>query len=65
MTKTVEITVFSNGDSRIETKGFSGTDCRSASRFLECSLGTRRSETLTASFHEQRTGQNNEVDQET
>ncbi len=65
MKKTVEITVFPNGESRIETKGFSGADCRTASRFLECSLGTTRSETLTASFHERRIAQDNEVDQET
>ena len=44
--------------SRVETKGFSGGECREASRFVELALGTRSAETLTAEFHQsQQAGQ--------
>ena len=50
--KTIEITVDPKGQSRVETRGFAGGDCREASRFLEQALGTRSAETLTAEFHQ-------------
>ena len=49
--KTIEITVDPKGQARVETKGFSGGECREASRFVEQALGTRSAETLTAEFH--------------
>ena len=39
--KTIEITVSPKGDTKVETKGFSGTECRQASRFIEEALGQR------------------------
>lgn len=50
--KTIELTVSPKGETRVETKGFTGGSCREASRFLEQALGTRTSETLTAEFHQ-------------
>jgi hypothetical protein len=50
--KTIEITVDPKGQSKIETKGFAGSECRNASRFLEEALGCQSSETLTAEFHQ-------------
>ena len=50
--KTIEITVDPKGQSRVETKGFSGGECREASRFVEQALGVRTAETLTAEFHQ-------------
>ena len=50
--KTIEITVDAKGQSRVETRGFSGGECREASRFVEVALGTRSAETLTAEFHQ-------------
>ena len=50
--KTVEITVSPAGEARIETRGFSGGECREASRFLEQALGSRAAETLTAEFYQ-------------
>jgi Protein of unknown function (DUF2997) len=50
--KTIEITVDPRGQSRVETKGFTGGECREASRFVEQALGTRSAETLTAEFHQ-------------
>ena len=50
--KTIEITVSPQGQTKVETKGFSGSECREASRFLEQALGRSTGETLTAEFHQ-------------
>ena len=56
--KTIEILVAPNGKVRVTTKGFSGTACRDASKFIEQALGKRTAEQLTSEFHqEQRTDQ--------
>jgi hypothetical protein len=56
--KTIVIIVDSKGQAKIETRGFTGGECREASRFVEQALGTRSAETLTAEFHQgQQTGQ--------
>ncbi|MCH8047141.1 MAG: DUF2997 domain-containing protein [Planctomycetes bacterium] len=52
MNKTIEVIVAPNGAMRIETKGFVGTECRDASRFIELALGQRTGERLTAEFHQ-------------
>ena len=58
MNKTIEITVSPKGEATVQTKGFSGGECREASRFVEQALGARSSETLTAEFHQgQQAGQ--------
>lgn len=51
MTKLIEIIVAPNGETRIETKGFTGAACRDASRLIEQALGERTAETLTAEFY--------------
>jgi hypothetical protein len=50
--KTIEITVDPKGATKIETKGFTGGECREASRFVEQALGARTAEALTAEFYE-------------
>jgi hypothetical protein len=50
--KTIEITVGPRGETRVETKGFSGGACRDASRFVEQALGTRAAETPTPEFYQ-------------
>jgi hypothetical protein len=50
--KTIEIVVAPDGSSRIETRGYTGPECRLASAFLEKSLGRQSSEQLTAAFHQ-------------
>ena len=50
--KIIEIVVSPEGQSRVETRGFSGGECREASRFIESALGSRVSATLTAEFHQ-------------
>ena len=49
--KTIEIVISPTGQCRVETKGFQGTACRDASRFLEQAIGTRVSEQPTAEFY--------------
>ncbi len=47
----IEIVVSPTGQSRIETRGFAGAECRQASAFLERALGRRTAEQLTGEFH--------------
>jgi hypothetical protein len=63
--KTIEIIISPSGQSRVETRGFAGRECRDASRFLESALGNTTSESLTAEFHEARTQHQNQLRQET
>ena len=50
--KYIEITVSPTGQTDMQTKGFSGGECREASKSLEEALGQRVSESLTAEFHQ-------------
>jgi len=40
------------GETKVETKGFAGSECRDASRFIEQALGKQVEERLTAEFHQ-------------
>jgi Protein of unknown function (DUF2997) len=51
MSKTIEIIVSPKGETKIETKGFSGSECRLASQFVEQALGQRTAEQMTGEFH--------------
>ena len=51
--KTIEIVVSPTGQTQVQTKGFTGSECRAASEFIEKALGTRTQEQLTAEFHQQ------------
>jgi hypothetical protein len=51
--KTIEITVSPAGQTSVETKAFSGSECRQASEFLEKALGQRTGEQLTGEFYAQ------------
>jgi len=48
--KIIEITVDTKGQSTGETRGFTGRECREASKFIEQALGQRTDEKLTAEF---------------
>jgi hypothetical protein len=50
--KTIEVTVSPAGETRVETKGFTGGECREAIRFVENALGARAAEALTAEFYQ-------------
>ena len=51
MSKVIEITVSPKGEATIQTRGFTGGECREASRFVEQALGQRTAETLTPEFY--------------
>ena len=51
MSKIIEIIVSPTGETKVETKGFTGAECRDASKFIEQALGQRTDEQLTAEFH--------------
>ena len=50
--KTIEIIVSPSGETKVETRGFTGGECREASRFIEQALGQRTAEQLTAEFYQ-------------
>ena len=49
--KLIEIVVSPTGETQVETKGFSGSACRDASRFIEDALGKCTGEKLTSEFY--------------
>ena len=52
MNRTIEIVISPKGEIVIETKGFSGSSCRDATKRLEKTLGNVTQEQLTTEFHE-------------
>lgn len=50
--QTIEIIVSTDGETTIQTKGFTGSSCREASKFIEQALGDKTREALTAEFHQ-------------
>jgi hypothetical protein len=63
MSKIIEIIVSPTGQTKVETKGFTGESCRLASRFIEEALGQRTGEQLTAEFHQSAVGQQSTLSQ--
>ncbi|CAN5862657.1 hypothetical protein BH23PLA1_BH23PLA1_30050 [soil metagenome] len=52
MNKTIEITVDPRGQTTVETKGFTGSECQQASRFVEQALGRTTAEQLKPEFYQ-------------
>ena len=52
MSMIIEIIVSPTGETRLETKGFAGAECKEASKFVEQALGKETTEQLTAEFHQ-------------
>jgi hypothetical protein len=57
LSKLIEIIVSAKGETQVQTKGFTGSRCREASRFLEQALGVKQSEKLTDEFYHASTEQ--------
>ena len=53
MSRIIEVTVSPTGETSIQTKGYTGSDCLQASKFLEKALGTVATEQKTPEFFEQ------------
>ena len=52
MNRTIEIVVNPKGETVIQTKGFTGSSCRDATKRLEEALGKVTQEQLTTEFHQ-------------
>lgn len=50
--QTIEIVVSPTGETTVQTKGFTGSACRNASRFIEESLGQKTGERFTSEFYQ-------------
>jgi hypothetical protein len=53
--KVIEIIVDSKGQCKVESRGFTGGECREASKLIEQALGQRTDEKLTAEFYQSQT----------
>jgi hypothetical protein len=53
--KTIEIIVSPKGETIVSTRGFTGSSCRDASKFIEQALGQQTGERLTTEFHQSQT----------
>lgn len=53
MSKIIEIVISPKGETTVTTKGFTGGECREASKFVEQALGQRTGERLTGEFYQQ------------
>jgi hypothetical protein len=52
LTRTIDVIVSPQGETKIETKGFAGSECLQATTSLEKALGQRQAEQLTSEFHQ-------------
>jgi len=51
--KTIEIVISPTGETKVETKGFTGGECReAASKFVEVALGQKTGEQTTNEFYQ-------------
>jgi len=48
----IEVIISANGNVDVQTKGYTGSSCQEASKFIEQALGKRVDEKLTAEFHQ-------------
>lgn len=55
--RTIEVIISPDGKSKVQTKGFAGSDCQQASKFIEAALGQRTGQQLTPEFYSQQANQ--------
>ena len=51
MSKIIEIIVSPKGETKLETRGFTGSSCQDATRALEQALGAKTDESLTGEYY--------------
>lgn len=61
MTKIIEIVVSPTGETKLETKGFVGSECIEASRFVEEALGNAVVLEKTAAYFHKFSGHGSEI----
>jgi hypothetical protein len=52
MPRVIEVTISAKGETSIQTKGYAGSACLEASKFLEQALGVVASDQKTGEFHQ-------------
>lgn len=52
MSQIIEIIVSATGQTTVQTKGFAGSSCQDASRFIEQALGQKNNERFTDDFYQ-------------
>ena len=52
MNRVIEMKVSPQGDVTVQTKGYTGSNCLQASKFLEQALGVSLSDNKTAEFYQ-------------
>jgi hypothetical protein len=52
MSRIIEVTVSPTGETKIQTRGYAGSDCLQASKFLEDALGVTTSVSNTSEYYE-------------
>jgi hypothetical protein len=52
MARIIEVTVTPKGETTVQTKGYQGSDCLKASRFLEEALGVTTADHKSAEFYD-------------
>jgi hypothetical protein len=52
MARVIEVVVTPKGETTLQTKGYAGSDCQQASRFLENALGLVTADRKTAEFYQ-------------
>ena len=63
MIRTIEIIVAADGKTTVQTRGFVGSSCQDASRFIEQALGSSTREQRTAEFYQTEPGEQNQKQQ--
>jgi hypothetical protein len=51
MPQIIEVTISPQGETTVQTKGFAGSTCQDASKFLEQALGVSTGERKTSEFY--------------
>ncbi len=57
MKRVIEVVVSPAGETTVQTRGYAGSGCIEASRFLEEALGVPASERKTAEFYQEATAE--------
>ena len=57
MPRIIEVIVSPQGETTVQTKGYAGSDCLQASKFLEQTLGIVANDQKTAEFYQPQTTQ--------
>ena len=61
MPRIIEVVVSPQGEATVQTRGYAGSDCLRASRFLEQALGVTTSDRKTAEYYQGTTEQRQEA----